>query len=67
MQTQSAAQSETLVEGEWREKTPMEEDYNYIVNNNGDRYPFIEKFMNTVVTDTLKKTAKSYNKKSKKS
>lgn len=67
MQTQAATQSETMVEGEWRVKTPIENDYNYIINNNGERLPFMEKFMGTVVTDTLKKTAKSYNKKSKKS
>jgi len=65
MQTQSASQTQTMVEGDWRQKTAEENDYNYVVNNDIDRYPYMEKFMGTVVTDTLKKTAKSYNKKSK--
>lgn len=42
-----------------------EEDYEHIVRADLDRYPFMEEFMSTVVTDTLKKTAKSYGKKSK--
>ena len=60
MQTQSTTQ----LEQHWRVKSPIEQDYEYIVRNDQDRYPFMEKFMETTVTDTLKKTAKSYNKKS---
>lgn len=42
-----------------------EEDYEHIIRADADRYPFMQEFMSTVVTDTLKKTAKSYAKKSK--
>ncbi len=65
MQTQSASGSETITEGEWREKSAIENDYNYIVNHGQDRYSYMEKFMAGHVVDTLKKTTKSYNKKSK--
>jgi hypothetical protein len=58
-------QSETILEQHWRTKGPHESGYETIVNNDQDRQPFMEDFMQTVVTDTLKKTAKSYNKKRK--
>lgn len=61
MQTQTA----TVLEQHWRTKGPYEKNYEVIVNNDQDRYPFMEEFMDTVVTDTLRKTAKSYNKKRK--
>lgn len=61
MQTQST----TMLEQHWRTKGVHEENYNHIINNDGDRYPFMDEFMGSVVTDTLKKTAKSYGRKSK--
>jgi hypothetical protein len=60
MQTQTKAQ----VEQHWKVKTPMESDYEYIVNNNQDRLAFMEDLMQNEVVDKLKKTSKSYNKKS---
>ena len=63
MQTQTQPGTETEVH--WRTKGPQELDYESIVKNDKDRYPFMEEFMDTVVTNTLRKTAKSYNKKSK--
>ena len=57
-------QTKTQVEQHWKVKTPMESDYEYIVNNNQDRLAFMEDLMQNEVVDKLKKTSKSYNKKS---
>jgi hypothetical protein len=57
-------QTKTQVEQHWKVKTPMESDYEYIVNNNQERYAFVEDLMQNEVVDKLSKTAKSYNKKS---
>ena len=63
MQTQTQTRTET--DTHWRTKGQAELNYEHIVKNDQDRYPFMEEFMDTVVADTLRKTAKSYNKKSK--
>ena len=57
-------QGDTEVETHWRVQTPLELDYKHVVAENQDRLPIIEELMTTVITDTLRKTAKSYNKKS---
>lgn len=58
-------QTKTQLEQHWKVKTPMEANYEYIVKNDLDRLPFMEDLMENVVVSNLKKTAKSYNKKSK--
>jgi hypothetical protein len=57
-------QTKTQLEQHWKVKTPMESDYEYIVNNNQDRLAFMEDLMQNEVVDKLTKTSKSYNKKS---
>lgn len=59
MQTQTITEVETI----WREKSLLEQEYEAIMANNRDRSSIVEEMMQTVVTDTLRKTAKSYNKK----
>lgn len=59
MQTQTITEVETI----WREKSLLEQEYEAIMANNRDRSGIVEEMMQTVVTDTLRKTAKSYNKK----
>lgn len=61
MQNQEANEDEV----HWRVKTPLEADYDAAIEGNGDRLEVIEKIMKTAVTDNLKKTSISYNKKSK--
>lgn len=61
MQNQEANEEET----HWRVKTPLEADYEAVINGNGDRLEVIEEIMHTAVTNNLKKTTISYNKKSK--
>lgn len=48
-----------------RSKTTREVDYDMICQSNEDRLPFMENFMQTVVTDAMKQTARSYHRKSK--
>lgn len=58
-------QASPIKDDQYRLRTTREDDYNFIVQNNQDRYPFVHDMMNTVVVDNLKKTAKSYHKKRK--
>lgn len=48
-----------------RAKTSREVDYDMICENDEDRLQFMQHFMQTVATDKMKQTAKSYYRKSK--
>ena len=57
-------QEEIEQDEHWRVKTPLEQEYDAIIRRDGDRLNVMEEIMSTVVTDNLRKTAISYNKKS---
>lgn len=56
---------EYTTESGYRARSNKEVDYDFICQHNQDRFPFMQQFMNNEVTSELKKTAKSYHKKSK--